>query len=52
MVSVGSRVKETLLPDLVLDAKGSHAGIGVTVEDGAVVGIGPARLESGWQAGR
>jgi formimidoylglutamate deiminase len=44
MVSVGSRVKETLLPDLVLDAKGSHAGIGVTVEDGAVVGIGPASV--------
>jgi formimidoylglutamate deiminase len=36
-------VRETLLPDFVLDANGSHAGIGVTVEDGAVVGIGPAQ---------
>src|SRR4028119_11427 len=42
-MSVGTRVRETMLPDFVLDANGSHAGIGVTVEDGAVVGIGPAR---------
>src|SRR4028119_1181767 len=42
-MSVGTRVRETLLPDFVLDANGSHAGIGVTVEDGAVVGIGPAQ---------
>src|SRR4028118_1582440 len=43
MLSAGSRVKQTLLPDLVLDANGSHAGIGVTVEGGTVVGMGPAR---------
>jgi formimidoylglutamate deiminase len=43
MLSAGSRVKQTLLPDLVLDANGSHAGIGVTVEDGTVVEMGPAR---------
>ena len=36
-------MRETLLPDLVLDANGAHTGIGVTVEDGTVVGVGPAR---------
>ena len=35
-------MRETLLPDLVLDPSGSRAGIGVTVEDGVVVGAGPA----------
>ncbi len=35
-------VRETLLPDLVVDAEGSRAGIGVTVEDGVIVGVGPA----------
>ncbi len=39
---MGRRVRRTLLPDLVVDASGSRAGIGVTVEDGVVVGIGPA----------
>src|SRR4028119_1497012 len=42
-MSVGTRVRETLLPDFVLDANGSHSGVGVTVEDGTVVGVGPAR---------
>src|SRR4028119_227143 len=42
-MSVGTRVRETLLPDFVLDANGSHSGIGVTVEDGTVVGMGPAQ---------
>ena len=35
-------MRETLLPDLVLDPSGSRAGLGVTVEDGVVVGVGPA----------
>ena len=35
-------MRETFLPDLVLDSSGSRAGIGVTVEDGVVVGVGPA----------
>ena len=35
-------MSETLLPDLVVDSHGSRAGIGVRVEDGMVVGVGPA----------
>jgi formimidoylglutamate deiminase len=35
-------VRRTLVPDLVLDARGAHSGVGVTVEDGSIVGIGPA----------
>ncbi len=35
-------MRETLLPDLVLDPSGSRSGIGVMVEDGVVVGVGPA----------
>ena len=35
-------MRETLLPDLVLGSGGSRSGIGVTVEDGVVVGVGPA----------
>ena len=34
-------MKQTLLPDLVLDAHGAEAGIGVTVEDGRVLRVGP-----------
>jgi formimidoylglutamate deiminase len=33
----------TLVPDLVLDARGAHSGLGVTVEDGRpIVEVGPA----------
>ena len=32
------------MPDLVLDPSGSRAGLGVTVEDGVVVGVGPASV--------
>lgn len=35
-------MKRTLIPDLVLDAHGAHEGVGVTVEEGRVVEIGPA----------
>ena len=35
-------MRETLLPDLVLGSGGSRSGIGVTVEDGVIVGVGPA----------
>jgi formimidoylglutamate deiminase len=34
-------VRRTLLPDLVLDAHGARGGIGVTIEDGRVVEVGP-----------
>ena len=32
----------TLLPDLVLDAYGARRGLGVTIEDGRIVEVGPA----------
>jgi formimidoylglutamate deiminase len=35
-------VKKTLVPDLVVDARGSQGGVGVMVESGVVVGVGPA----------
>jgi formimidoylglutamate deiminase len=35
-------LKRTLLPDLVLDAHGARSGIGITIEGGRVVQIGPA----------
>jgi formimidoylglutamate deiminase len=35
-------VRRTLLPDLVVDARGARGGVGVTVEDGVVVGVGSA----------
>ncbi len=34
-------MRRTLLPDLVLDARGARGGIGVTIEDGRVVEVGP-----------
>ena len=34
-------MRRTLLPDLVLDAHGARGGIGVTIEDGRVVEVGP-----------
>jgi formimidoylglutamate deiminase len=34
-------VRRTLAPDLLLDAHGAHAGLGVTIEDGRIVAIGP-----------
>jgi formimidoylglutamate deiminase len=36
-------VRRTLVPDLLLDARGAYRGVGVTVEDGRVTGIGQAR---------
>ena len=35
-------MRSTLLPDLVLDARGARAGMGVAVEGGTIVGVGPA----------
>jgi formimidoylglutamate deiminase len=35
-------VRRTLVPDLLLDARGARGGIGVTVEDGHVTEVGPA----------
>lgn len=35
-------MRRTLLPDLVLDASGAHPGVGVTIEDGSIVEVGPA----------
>ena len=35
-------MKRILLPDLVLDAHGAKAGIGITIEEGRVVGVGRA----------
>jgi formimidoylglutamate deiminase len=35
-------VRRTLLPDLVLDAYGVRSGVGVTMEDGRIVEVGPA----------
>jgi formimidoylglutamate deiminase len=35
-------LRRTLLPDLVLDARGARSGLGITIEDGRVVEVGPA----------
>jgi formimidoylglutamate deiminase len=35
-------VRRTLIPDLLLDARGACSGVGVTVESGRVVELGPA----------
>jgi formimidoylglutamate deiminase len=35
-------VRRTLVPDLLLDSHGAYGGVGVTVEDGRVTGVGPA----------
>src|SRR5918998_3280458 len=35
-------VMRMLLPDFVVDARGARTGIGVTVGDGVVMGVGPA----------
>ena len=35
-------MRRTLIPDLVLDAHGAKSGVGVTIEDGRISGIGPA----------
>jgi formimidoylglutamate deiminase len=35
-------VRRTLVPDLLLDARGARAGVGVTVEDGRVIEVCPA----------
>jgi formimidoylglutamate deiminase len=37
-----TRVRRTLLPDLLLDARGARRGVSVTVEEGRVVEVGPA----------
>ena len=36
-------VRRTLIPDLVLDAYGARSGVGVTIEDGKILEVGPAR---------
>jgi formimidoylglutamate deiminase len=35
-------VRRTLIPDLLLDARGAHSGVGVAVEYGRVIEVGPA----------
>jgi formimidoylglutamate deiminase len=35
-------VRRTLVPDLLLDARGATSGVGVTIEDGRVIEVGPA----------
>jgi formimidoylglutamate deiminase len=35
-------VRRTLLPDFVLDAYGALSGVGVVIEDGRIVAVGPA----------
>ena len=34
-------MRRTLLPDFVVDARGARSGVGITVEDGCVVDVGP-----------
>ncbi len=34
-------MRKTLIPDLFLDHRGVHPGVGVTVEDGKIVEVGP-----------
>ena len=35
-------MRRTLIPDLLLDARGARSGVGVTVDSGRVVEVGPA----------
>jgi formimidoylglutamate deiminase len=35
-------VRRTLVPDLLLDARGGRSGVGITIEGGRVTGAGPA----------
>jgi formimidoylglutamate deiminase len=35
-------VRRTLIPDLVIDAHGARSGVGITVEHGRLVAVGPA----------
>jgi formimidoylglutamate deiminase len=35
-------LRQTLLPDLVVDAHGASSGVGITVEHGRLVAVGPA----------
>ena len=35
-------MRRTLVPDLLLDARGTRSGVGITVEGERVVGVGPA----------
>ena len=35
-------MRQTLLPDLIVDAHGVRSGVGITVENGRLVGTGPA----------
>jgi formimidoylglutamate deiminase len=35
-------LRQTLVPDLLLDAHGARSGLGITVEDGRIVEVGPA----------
>ena len=35
-------MRRTLIPDLVLDARGAQGGLGVTIEDGRISEVGPA----------
>ena len=37
-------MRRTLLPDLVLDAHGAWSGVGITIEDGSIVEVGPAKV--------
>ena len=34
-------MRHTLIPDLILDTRGAHRGVGVTVEAGKIVEVGP-----------
>src|SRR5215204_3258604 len=36
-------MRRTLLPDLVLDARGARSGVGVAIEDGRILEVGPAK---------
>jgi formimidoylglutamate deiminase len=38
-------VRRTLIPDLVLDAHGARSGVGVTIEDGRILEVGPVTEE-------
>ncbi len=35
-------MRRTLLPDLILDSSGAHAGMGITIEGSRIVEVGPA----------
>ncbi|HYQ82447.1 MAG TPA: hypothetical protein VEP28_00255, partial [Rubrobacter sp.] len=34
-------MRRTLIPDLVLDAYGARSGVGVTIDDGRILEVGP-----------